>query len=99
MHKIVVEPFVITSTLQPRPATREEKQQIRTETENLSSIFESGLRLNTDHLKCALVRMHGQMSSLYEMIRQKGIYAAIKYYLGRIKAKAKRVINRYIHRD
>ncbi len=93
--KIVVEPFVIKDTFQPRPATREERQQIRTKTETLSSIFESKLRLNTNHLQCTIVRIRDQAWSLCEMMRQKGIYTAIKYYLGRIKSKTKRAYNLY----
>ena len=90
LHKIIVEPFIITDSLQPRPATIEERQQIRVETEALSSIFKSKLRLNVNYLKCGGVRIYDRVSSLYEMMRQQGIFTATKYYSGRIMAKAKR---------
>lgn len=89
LHKIIVEPFIIMDSLQPRPATREERQQIRVETEALSSIFKSTLRLNINYLKCGGIRIHNRASSLYEMMRQQGIFTATKYYSGRIMAKAK----------
>jgi poly-gamma-glutamate synthesis protein (capsule biosynthesis protein) len=89
INKIIVEPFIIMDSLQPRPATKEERQQIRIETEALSSMFKSNLRLNINYLKCEGVKIYDRVLSLYEMIRQKGIFTATKYYLGRIIAKVK----------
>lgn len=92
LHKIRVEPFIIMDSCQPRPATERERQQIRVETEALSSIFESKLRLNINYLKCAGIRTYDRASSLYEMMRQQGVFTATKYYSGRAMSKAKRRI-------
>jgi len=87
VHKIIVEPFIIMDSLQPRPATREERQQIRVETEALSSIFESKLRSNVNYLRCGWIKVYNRLSGLYEMMRQQGIFTSTKYYFGRIIAK------------
>jgi len=90
LHKIIIEPFVITDSLQQRPATWQEKQRIRAETEALSSIFESTLRANVNYLGCRFVKIHDRLSGLYEMIRRQGLPTTMKYYSGRIMAKSER---------
>jgi poly-gamma-glutamate synthesis protein (capsule biosynthesis protein) len=92
LHKIIVEPYIIMKSLQPRPATAEEKRKIRMETEALSSRFDSKLKLNVDYLTCQGIKIGGQVSSLCEMIRQKGVSTTAKYYYERIMDRAK-------HRD
>jgi poly-gamma-glutamate synthesis protein (capsule biosynthesis protein) len=92
LHKIIVEQYIIMKSLQPRPATAEEKREIRIETEALSSRFDSKLKLNVDYLTCEGIKIGGQVSSLCKMIRQKGVSTTAKYYYERIMDRAK-------HRD
>ncbi len=89
LQKIFIEPFIIMDTLQPRPVSREEKQQIRKETEVLSLIFQSKFKLIINDLKCDGIKFHNRILSLCEMIRQKGIATSMKYYFGRLIAKFK----------
>ncbi len=90
LRQIIIEPFIITDALQPRPATRQERQQIRSEVELLSSAFGSKCRTRVNYLKCDCVRAYSRLSSMCEMIRQKGILATAKYYFYRIMAIARR---------
>jgi len=87
LHKIIINPFIITKTLQPRLATEDEKQQIRAEVKLLSSAFESKTGIITNYLKCQRVKVCDRIFSMYEMILKHGLLETVRYYLNRILAK------------
>jgi len=87
LARIHVTPFVITDSLQPRPATDEENREIRDETSVLSSMLASPLGSYTGHLRCEAHKMCDRASSLLEMMRRKGIVVGMRYCAGRLAAK------------
>jgi poly-gamma-glutamate capsule biosynthesis protein CapA/YwtB (metallophosphatase superfamily) len=89
LRRIVIEPFMITDSLQPRPPTDEEARNIRAETKALSSVFRSRLRIAAHGLKCEGVKMYDRVTSMHEMIRRQGTLAATRYYAARVLRKVR----------
>jgi hypothetical protein len=87
LRRIVVEPIIITGSLQPRPATRQERLEIRRETEAFSRMFDSRLRVYMNYLLCRAGKTYDQASSLYEMWQRKGMLVTGRYYGSRMLAK------------
>jgi len=86
LRKIIIEPFSIMNSLQPRRVTTEEMRQIRRETEALSSVFDSQSRTHIQHMRCRGRKMYDHVCSLCEMVRAKGVVSTTRYYSGRIMA-------------
>ena len=89
LHKIVIDPFLIDDTLQPRLATHQEKERIRTKTEALSSTFQSEVWSTINHLKCGWLKSLSRLYGLYEMMQHHGISTSAVYYFNRIAEKLK----------
>jgi uncharacterized protein (DUF362 family)/poly-gamma-glutamate capsule biosynthesis protein CapA/YwtB (metallophosphatase superfamily) len=90
LRKILIEPFVITDGLQPRPATGEEGLQIRRETEALSRTFDSRWRTQINHVQCQGVAACDRLGTLGRMMCDEGILSATRYCVDRTMTRWRR---------